>query len=109
MGSAKKAKRKRGVRRHKVSRSQGASLVRGIRRRLKLTQAAFAARLGVAQMTVSRWESGECPVSSAMRLAISAVTAAAKGKRGRAAVRKNRRPKGRSAKAATPAPSSSGK
>ena len=65
---------KRAVRAHK-SRSQGALLVRGIRRRLKLTQKAFAAKLGVAQMTISRWESGECPVSAAMRLALRVVAA----------------------------------
>ena len=67
--------KKRAVRAHK-SRSQGALLVRGIRRRLKLTQKVFAAKLGVAQMTISRWESGECPVSAAMRLALRAVVAA---------------------------------
>jgi DNA-binding transcriptional regulator YiaG len=67
--------KKRAVRRQK-SRSQGALLVRGIRRRLKLTQKAFAAKLGVAQMTISRWESGECPVRASMRLALRAVVAA---------------------------------
>ena len=48
--------------------------MRGARRKLRMTQAAFAERLGVAQMTVSRWESGEAPVRAAMRFAINAVT-----------------------------------
>ncbi len=34
------------------------SPVRKFRRRLKLSQAEFAAELGVAQHTVSRWENG---------------------------------------------------
>lgn len=66
---------KRAKRRHKVSRSEGARLVRGIRRRYKLTQAAFAKRLGVAQMTVCRWEAGDAPVRPALRLALTALAA----------------------------------
>lgn len=58
--------------------------VRGLRRRMKLTQSAFAQRVGVAQMTISRWESGEAPVRPALRIALLAVykaAQAAKGKR----------------------------
>lgn len=66
-------KAKRAPKRHRVSRNAGARLVRGIRRRLKLTQAAFAARLGVSQMTVCRWEAGTAPVRPVMRLALGSL------------------------------------
>lgn len=69
----KAAPKKRAPKKHRVSRSEGARFVRGIRRRLKVTQAGLAARLGVAQMTVSRWESGEAPVRPAMRLALGSL------------------------------------
>lgn len=82
-GKAKRAE-KRAAKRHKVGRGEGAVLVRGIRRRLKLTQAGLAARLGVAQMTISRWEAGEAPVRGVNRIALNAVVAAAKGGSGKA-------------------------
>jgi transcriptional regulator with XRE-family HTH domain len=69
----KPAPRKRAAKKHRVSRGEGARLVRGIRRRLKLTQAALADRLGMAQMSVSRWESGEAPVRPSMRLALNSL------------------------------------
>ena len=37
--------------------------VRAVRQRLKLTQAAFAERVGVERVTVARWESGLSPVN----------------------------------------------
>ena len=81
MGKVKKTKlRKRAARKHRVSRGEGARLVRGIRRRLKVTQAGLADRLGVAQMTVSRWESGSAPVRRAMRMALQTLKPEAKGK-----------------------------
>lgn len=75
-------------------------MVRGIRRRLHLTQAALAARLGVAQMTVSRWESGGAPVRGVMRVALAAVEAAMRTERARARARAKRRAKTRAAKPA---------
>lgn len=38
-------------------------LVRNLRRRLGLTQAKLAARLGVSWLTISRWENGKCQPS----------------------------------------------
>lgn len=88
MAQQKKAPRprakvsKRAKRRHKVSRGEGARLVRGIRRRFKLTQAALAARLGVAQMTVCRWEAGDAPVRPALRMALTALAGILAGEKG---------------------------
>lgn len=73
MAKKKKPAPKRAPKQHRVSRGEGAVLVRAIRRRLKLTQSGLAERLGVAQMTVSRWESGEAPVRPAMRLALGSL------------------------------------
>lgn len=74
MGKTKKKPApKRAAKRHRVSRGEGSQLVRGVRRRLKLTQTGLAERLGVAQMTVSRWESGDAPVRPAMRLALKSL------------------------------------
>lgn len=70
MPKRRKAAPKRAPKKHRVSRGEGARLVRGVRRRLRLTQAGLAARLGVAQMTVSRWEAGTAPVRPPMRLAL---------------------------------------
>jgi DNA-binding transcriptional regulator YiaG len=58
----RKAQRKRAAKRHRVGRGRGAVLVRRIRKRLRLSQAAFAKLLGVAQMTICRWEQGTAPV-----------------------------------------------
>jgi DNA-binding transcriptional regulator YiaG len=69
----KTAPKKRAAKQRRVSRGEGAVFVRGIRRRFKLTQAGLAARLGVAQMTVSRWEAGGAPVRPAMRLALGSL------------------------------------
>lgn len=74
MGKA--AKRARVVKAKRASQAEGAVLVRGIRRRLRVTQEALAKRLGVGQMTISRWEHGEAPVRPAMRLALEAVVVA---------------------------------
>ncbi len=75
MAKRQKAAPKRAPKKHRVSRSEGARLVRGVRRRLRLTQAALASRLGVAQMTVSRWEAGDAPLRPPMRLALANVVA----------------------------------
>lgn len=40
------------------------------RRQLTLTQAALAARLGVAVTTVSRWETGETPIPPYLTMAM---------------------------------------
>jgi DNA-binding transcriptional regulator YiaG len=77
----RKGTTKRKPRRHKVGRGAGAVFVRGIRKRLRLTQAGLAARLGIAQMTISRWESGEAPLRPAFRIALQAVAAVKGGKR----------------------------
>ena len=47
--------------------------VRVLRRELRLTQTAFAARLGVAPFTVRRWEKGVCLPSTMARRAIKEV------------------------------------
>jgi DNA-binding transcriptional regulator YiaG len=88
MAKGKAAPKKRAPKKHRVSRSEGATFVRGIRRKLKMTQAAFAARLGVAQMTVSRWEAGEAPLRPSMRLAVAAVVGAVIAEREKAKARK---------------------
>jgi len=50
--------------------------VRRLRRRLRLTQAELAARVGVHKLTVSRWESGRggVPEPTARLLALLAAT-----------------------------------
>lgn len=45
--------------------------VRAVRRRLNLSQAAFAALIGVSQATVSRWESGAAALTQRDQLAIA--------------------------------------
>jgi DNA-binding transcriptional regulator YiaG len=49
------------------------------RRRLRLTQAALAAKLGVHTLTVSRWETGAHPIPQMVALLITSW----KGKGGR--------------------------
>ena len=61
--------------------------VRRLRRRLELTQAQLAARLGVHKLTVSRWERGQVrvtePMSRLLRLLATAVPTTPKGGRRR--------------------------
>jgi DNA-binding transcriptional regulator YiaG len=45
--------------------------VRALRTRLGLTQKGLAAELGVAPMTVARWEQGVNPVSSLARTSLT--------------------------------------
>lgn len=49
--------------------------------KLKLSQAELAAKLGVKQATVSRWETGELKFDERTRLAIEALAARPKRKR----------------------------
>lgn len=76
--------KKRVVKPARRSQAEGALYVRGIRRRLKLTQEVLAKRLGVGQMTISRWEHGEAPVRPSMRLALQSVVATVLAERAKA-------------------------
>lgn len=50
--------------------------VRTLRKSLDLSQAELAARLGVTQSTVSRWETGELPLSKRDLLALDSLAKA---------------------------------
>ena len=68
--------------------------VRFIRKALGLSQAAFAARLGVHRVSVARWESNEIPLDGPTSVAIRAlaaipVVAKATTAKARAAVRES--------------------
>ncbi len=55
--------------------------LRQIRSRLRLTQAAFAERLGVTGNTVARWERNEVRITEPMEKLIRLVTRPTKGRR----------------------------
>lgn len=55
--------------------------VRSVRQELGLSQSELGAKLGLNQSTISRFETGELPVDERTRLALEAVTSAAKAAR----------------------------
>ncbi len=58
--------------------------IRSLRQELGFSQSELAAKLGLNQSTISRFETGELPVDERTRLALEAVTAAVKAVRGTA-------------------------
>ena len=64
------------------------SALRRLRRRVGLSQARFAERLGVASNTVARWERGERTIGRAMDRLVRFVVAQVEAERQRARTRK---------------------
>ena len=46
-----------------------------MREKMRLTQTELASRLGVAETTVYRWESGRAPIAKAIELAMKQIRA----------------------------------
>jgi DNA-binding transcriptional regulator YiaG len=55
--------------------------VKAVRHKLKLTQAAFAEKVGVERVTVARWESGLSPVNRTAAILIHLLAQRARPRR----------------------------